>query len=160
MSGVTDDGSTKEDHATAVRVRPPSPKSTASLNRFNDPADAITEHHYDAARVRQPSQVSLSSGFDNEVDAVSEHDYTAARLRRPSLKLESSLVRFDDAADALGEHHNSAARHRRPSLMSLPSSRSVTKNCPYPTEPYTRTRTQVTSMAIQSGGSALAVVGR
>ena len=131
MSGVTDDGSTKEDHATDVRVLPPSPKSTASLNRFNDPADAITEHHNDAARVRQPSQVSLSSGFDNEVDAVSEHDYTAARLRRPSLKLESSLVRFDDAADALGEHHNSAARHRRPSLMSLPSSRSVTKNCPF-----------------------------
>ena len=121
---MTNDGSTKtEDHATAVRV--PSPKSPASSDRFNDLADAVSEHLCFAAWVFQPSQVSLLSEIDNKVDAISEHDITAVRLPRPSLKSRSSLVRFDDA---LGEHHTSAAR---PSLTSLPSSRQVTTGCPF-----------------------------
>lgn len=127
FGSVTDVVSTKtEDHAAAVRVRRPSSKSPSSSDRFDDAADAVSEHHTSAA-----SQVSQSPEFDNVIDVVSEHDHTAAQLRRPSLKSQSSLSRFDDAADELDEHHTSAARLRRPSLTSLPSSRSVAKNCPF-----------------------------
>ena len=91
MSGVTDDGSTEmEDHATTMRVWCPSPEFPASSDRFNDPADAVSEQHTDAVRVCQPSQISLSAGVDNGVGAMSEHDNTVAL----SLKSQSSQVYF------------------------------------------------------------------